>query len=366
LRQPPDRPDAIGFQRTRATGSSILHRFRYLASNAVARNNARSTEIAPRRHVLAALLFPLALASCAALPPEDCPRGDLDLRYCDRDSDMVADPPSDADQVLDPQTLIFAYTPVEDPAQFREVWAGFLEHLSAIVDRPVRFFPVQSNAAQIEAMRAGRLHVGGFNTGSVPLAVNCGGFVPMTMMARADGSYGYEMEILTRRDSGIESVEQLRGRTLAFTSPTSNSGFKAPSVLLESDFGLVAERDFEPAFSGRHDNSVLGVLHGDYDAAAVANNVIGQVLARGVGSPDDLRVLYTSETFPTTAYGVSNRLDPAVAEKVREAFLTFDWEGSALDAEFVDEDGFIPITYGDHWAVIRRIDVESGTEWRCR
>ena len=302
---------------------------------------------------------------CGGPLVEDCVHGDLDQRYCDENGDLVADPPRDPSMWLDPERLIFAYTPVEDPAQFRDVWAGFLAHLEKYVSREVLFFPVQSNAAQIEAMRAGRLHIAGFNTGSVPLAVNCAGFVPTTMMARADGSFGYEMEILTHRESGIESVQDLRGRTLAFTSPTSNSGFKAPSVLLEEEFGLVADRDFQTAFSGRHDNSVLGVLQRDYDAAAVANIVIDQVLARGVGSRDDLRVLYRSETFPTTAYGVSNRLDPDLAEAVVEAFYTFDWEGSALDAEF-EESSFIPISYEGHWEVIRRIDVASGTSWRCR
>jgi phosphonate transport system substrate-binding protein len=278
---------------------------------------------------------------------------------------MVADPAAGPPLRLDPERLIFAYTPVEDPAQYREVWRGFLEHVAREVGREVLFFPVQSNAAQIEAMRAGRLHIAGFNTGSVPLAVNCAGFIPRVMMAEADGSYGYEMEVLTRRDSGIESVEDLRGRRVAFTSPTSNSGYKAPSVLLESEFGLVAGRDFEPVFSGRHDNSVLGVLQGDYDAAAVANVVIAQVLARGVGSPDDLRVLYRSGTFPTTAFGVSNRLDAELAERVIQAFFTFEWEGSALAAEFV-EDQFVPISYAEHWEVIRRIDIASGTSWSCR
>lgn len=305
------------------------------------------------------------IVGCAGPLVEDCARGDLDPRYCDRNGDLVADPSADPRRQLDPERLIFAYTPVEDPAQFRGVWAGFLAHLEKAVSREVLFFPVQSNAAQIEAMRAGRLHIAGFNTGSVPLAVNCAGFVPTSMMARADGSFGYEMEILTHRESGIQSIPDLRGRTLAFTSPTSNSGFKAPSVLLEEEFGLVAGRDFEPAFSGRHDNSVLGVLQRDYDAAAVANTVIDQVLARGVGSRDDLRVLYRSETFPTTAFGVSNRLAPDLAEAVTEAFFTFDWEGSALDAEF-EESSFIPISYEVHWEVIRRIDVASGTSWHCR
>jgi phosphonate transport system substrate-binding protein len=92
---------------------------------------------------------------------------------------------------------------------------------------------VQSNAAQIEAMRAGRLHVAGFNTGSNPLAVNCAGFVPFAMMASADGSYGYEMEIITYPGSGIETVEDIKGKKLAFTAPTSNSGYKAPSAMLQ-------------------------------------------------------------------------------------------------------------------------------------
>jgi phosphonate transport system substrate-binding protein len=315
---------------------------------------------------LSGLALGVALASACAGPlVESCERGDLDVRYCDRNGDLVADPATEAPVRLDPERLIFAYTPVEDPAQFREVWRGFLEHMERAVGRDVLFFPVQSNAAQIEAMRAGRLHIAGFNTGSVPLAVNCAGFIPATMMASADGSYGYEMELLTHRDSGIESVDDLRGHTVAFVAPTSNSGFKAPSVLLESEFGLVAERDFTPVFSGRHDNSVLGVLQRDYDAAAVANTVIDQVLARGVGSREDLRLLYRSETFPTTAFGVSSRLDADLAAAIVEAFFSFEWEGSALDAEFV-EDKFIPVTYAEHWEVIRRIDVASATSWSCR
>ena len=250
------------------------------------------------------------LVGCAGPLVEDCAHGDLDQRYCDANGDLVADPPGDPRMLLDPDRLIFAYTPVEDPAQFRGVWAGFLAHLEKAVSRDVLFFPVQSNSAQIEAMRAGRLHIAGFNTGSVPLAVNCAGFVPTTMMARADGSFGYEMEILTHRESGIGSVPELRGRTLAFTSPTSNSGFKAPSVLLESEFGLVADQDFEPAFSGRHDNSVLGVLQRDYDAAAVANIVIDQVLARGVGSRESSIVRRPSRPQPTACRTGSIRISP--------------------------------------------------------
>jgi phosphonate transport system substrate-binding protein len=169
----------------------------------------------------------------------------LDSRFTDADGDLIADIPTDESQLVDPDTLIFAYTPVEDPAVYAEVWQGFLEHMEEVTGKSVQFFPVQSNAAQLEAMRAGRLHVAGFNTGSNPIAVACAGFRPFAMMAAADGSFGYEMEIITYPDSGIESVEDIKGKQMAFTQETSNSGFKAPSALLKSEFGMEAGADYE-------------------------------------------------------------------------------------------------------------------------
>src|SRR5690606_40691398 len=106
----------------------------------------------------------------------------LDPRYVDKDGDLVADAPTDPKDWIDPSTLVFAYTPVEDPAVYAKVWDGFIQHMAEVTGKKVQFFPVQSNAAQLEAMRAGRLHVAGFNTGSNPLAVNCAGFVPFAMM----------------------------------------------------------------------------------------------------------------------------------------------------------------------------------------
>jgi len=292
----------------------------------------------------------------------------LDARYTDADGDLIADIPTDAAQLVDPSTLIFAYTPVEDPAVYAEAWKDFLTHMEAVTGKPVQFFPVGNNAAQIEAMRAGRLHIAGFNTGSNPLAVACAGFRPFTMMAAADGSFGYEMEIITYPGSGVEKIEDLKGKKLAFTAETSNSGFKAPSALLKSEFGLEAGRDFTPEFSGKHDNSVLGVANKDYDAAAIANSVKIRMIDRGVITADQTKVIYTSQTFPTTGYGVAHNLTPALQEKIKEGFATFKWEGSSLAEEFSKsgEAQFIPITFKDNWAVIRQIDEATGVSYACQ
>ncbi|WP_296643662.1 phosphate/phosphite/phosphonate ABC transporter substrate-binding protein [Roseinatronobacter sp.] len=306
----------------------------------------------------------VATAALLALPATAF---ELDDRYTDADGDLIADIPTDKSQWLDPSVLIFAYTPVEDPAVYAEVWQPFLDHMSELTGKPVQFFPVQSNAAQIEAMRAGRLHVAGFNTGSNPLAVACAGFRSFAMMAAADGSFGYEMEIITHPDSGISTVEDIKGRNMAFTSETSNSGFKAPSAILASEFDMLPGRDFTPAFSGAHDQSILGVINKDYDAAAIANSVRNRMVARDVISEDDYEIVYTSQTFPTTGYGTVYNLHPDLQAKVQEAFFTFDWAGTSMEEEFQNsgEAQFIPITFLENWSVIRQIDEANGVSYSC-
>ena len=313
-------------------------------------------------------LLSLALAAVLAMAGTAQAEFTLDSRYTDNDGDLIADIPTDPSQLVDPDTLIFAYTPVEDPAVYAEAWSDFLAHMEAVTGKKVQFFPVQSNAAQIEAMRAGRLHIAGFNTGSNPIAVACAGFRPFTIMASADGSFGYEMEIITYPGSGIESVADIRGKSMAFTSQTSNSGFKAPSAILKADYGMIPGRDFEALFSGKHDNSVLGVANKDYLAASIANTIMQRMFLRDVVKPEQIVSIYKSQTFPTTGYGVAHNLTPELQAKIEEAFFSFEWEGSSLLEEFEksDEAQFIPITFKEHWAVIRKIDEANDVSYTCR
>jgi phosphonate transport system substrate-binding protein len=309
----------------------------------------------------------LVLSYGVSASAQECPRGTLDVRYCDADGDMIADIPTDASKLVDPDTLIFTYTPVEDPSVYVSVWGEFMAHMEAVTGKKVEQFLVQSNAAQIEAMRSGRLHIAGFNTGSNPLAVNCAGFRPFTIMASLNGHFGYEMEILTYPGSGIEKIEDIKGKQLAFTAPTSNSGFKAPSAILKGDFDMIPDRDFEPVFSGKHDNSILGVANQDYMAASIANSVKSRMIKRGVIKAEDVITIYKSQTFPTTGFGVAHNLTPELQAKIQEAFFTFEWDGTELQKEFErsNEGQFLPMNYKEFWDVIRKIDTANGVSYSC-
>lgn len=308
--------------------------------------------------LLAAMLLPLALARAA-----ECPnRGTLASRYCDANHDLVADAPTDPDDFVNPGTLVFAYTPVEDPAIYADIWKPFIEYLEEVTGKDVRFFAVQSNAAQIEAMRSGRLHIAGFSTGPTPFAVNLAGAVPFAIMGSDDGRFGYTLQVYVRKDSGIDSMQDLKGKRVAHTSPTSNSGNLAPRALFPK-LGVVPGEDYEVAYSGSHDQSMLGVVAGDYDAAPVASEVVERMADRGLYDPDEVKIIYESKPFPTTSYNYAHDLAPELVEKIKKAFFTFKLEGTALGEEFSNVTKFVPINYKDDWEVIREIQAANGVTY---
>lgn len=304
-----------------------------------------------------AALDPISSADC---PPNQ--RGDLDVFFCDKTGDLVADLPEDERYWLDPETLIFAYTPVEDPAIYEDMWQPFMDHLSQVTGRQVRFFSVDSYTAQVEAMRAGRLHIAGISTGPTPFAVNLAGYVPVAIMGGADGQFGYTLQMYVHANSDLHDLTDLRGKRVAHVTPTSNSGHLAPMVLFPT-VGLFPGEDYEPVFSGSHENSALGVIAGDYDAAPVASEVVDRMAERGLFDPADVRIIYETDPFPTTSYGFSHRLTPELQEKIREAFFTYEFAGTPLGEEF-QVDGFIPITYKDTWRVIRTIQEANEVQYR--
>lgn len=91
------------------------------------------------------------------------------------------------------------------------------------------------------------------------------------------------------------------------------------------------------------------------------------MVSRDVVSEADYTTIYTSQTFPTTGYGYVYNLKPELAEKVQEAFFSYEWAGSPLEAEFKNsgEAQFIPITYKEHWEVVRTIDKAMDVTYNC-
>ena len=287
----------------------------------------------------------------------------LDSQFTDENGDLVADTPKDKAQQIDPDRLVFSYIGASDAQRQQEVWKDFVDALSTATGRTVEYLVIETPDDQLRALKDGKLHIAGINTGNVPTAVSACGFVPVCTLGRPDGTYGYTMKVIVPATSLAKSVDDLRGKRLALTDRLSNSGFKAPLVLLMNDFGLYPQRDFEWSFTFGHDESIRGIIAGDYDAAPVASDMLARAESRDDIQKDQYRVIYESERFPPAALGYVYRLKPDLAEKIKEVFSSFKWEGTGLEKEFAATGvtSFVPVDYKDDWSLIRRIDDTMGT-----
>jgi len=288
-------------------------------------------------------------------------RGQLDTNYCDENNDLVADAPKDQKNWKDPSTLVFAYTPVEDPAVYANIFKPFTDYLAQCTGKRVVYYPVQSNSAEIEAMRSGRLHVAGFSTGPTGFAVNLAGAVPFAAKGTEKGPHGYRLLAIVKKDSPYKKLSDLKGKRVAHTSPSSNSGNLAPRVLFPPE-GLKPEEDYKPLMSGGHDKSTLGVASGDYDMAPVASDVYERMVTRGTVKGEDIRIIYQSPVFPTSSFAYAHDLKPDLAKKMVKCFYDFRFP-PPMQKEFNGDDRFFPITYKETWSVVRDVAEKTGTPY---
>ncbi|MBM3526299.1 MAG: phosphate/phosphite/phosphonate ABC transporter substrate-binding protein, partial [Alphaproteobacteria bacterium] len=254
-----------------------------------------------RATIGAAALLAIGLAAPLASAQDNCPnRGQLDTLYCDADNDLVADVPRDPARQKDPSALIFAYSPTENPAVYQHIYQPLMDHLGQCTGKRMIYFPVQSNSAQIEAFRSGRLHIALLATGAVGFAVNLGGAVPIVAVGSTKGIAGYRVQAIVKADSPYQKLADLKGKKVAHVSPSSNSGNLAPRVMFP-DAGLKPDDDYKPLMSGGHDKSIIGVSLGDYDMAPVASDILDRMTARGQVKQGQLRIIWQSDNFPTSS-----------------------------------------------------------------
>ncbi|MDR3331487.1 MAG: phosphate/phosphite/phosphonate ABC transporter substrate-binding protein [Synergistaceae bacterium] len=288
-------------------------------------------------------------------------RIDLDARYRDDDGDLTADQPLDSKEWKDPDTLVFADAPLEDVAEFKTIYADFLKFLSQKTGKKVEYRVLDTNSGGIEDMRSGRLHVASFSTGATCYAVNLAGYVPMAVKGTEKSFQGYQLIVLVKSDSPIQELSDLKGKKVAHTSPTSNSGHIAPVALFPQE-GVTPGEDYEIVFSGNHEKSIMGVGNGDYEAACVGSSLFDRVVSGGDVNESDYRIVWESSTFPTSSFGYAHDLHPDLVKKIKEAFFEYRFTPPMIKA-FGGMDRFFPITYLRDEKVARLVAIAGGEKF---
>jgi phosphonate transport system substrate-binding protein len=276
--------------------------------------------------------------------------------YADKNNDLVADPPEDPAQCIDPEVLVFSFVAGDTESVEEEKWQELFAALKEKTGKDVKYTHYGSVDEQLAALKKGEGHIAGLNTGIVPTAVIRDGFVPLCTFGREDGSFGYTMQFLVPAGSPIKKLGDVRGHKVMFTRLDSNSGFKAPLVKL-MDEQMMPDRDYEWGFSQGHEESIKQVAAKEFEVAPVASDILARMVEQGDVKEDEIVSIYESERFPPATLGIAYNLTPELRKSITDTLLAFDLKGTGLEGEFgADVTKFVPVEYKDDWANTRRID----------
>lgn len=285
-------------------------------------------------------------------------RGELDDAYCDANRDLVADSPAVG---KNPDRLVLGVSSVEDAQTAMKTYTPLIEYLRTCTKKEVQLHPPVGEANVLEGMRAGQIHLAQFATGGTMYAVNFAGAVPFAGKGTsASGKRDtYTLMLIVKADSPHQKPIDLKGKQIAHTSLTSNSGNLAPRALFP-ELGLTPDKDYKVVFSGKHDKSIVGVQLGLYDGAAVASDVFDRLVAKGDIKRNQFRVLYESEDFPPDAFSHVHDLDPKLVADIKRCFYDFQFP-EIMSKQLENNDRFFPVSYAKDWKQVRLIAKASGT-----
>lgn len=195
---------------------------------------------------------------------------------------------------------------------------------------PARLFPASDYAGVLQAFSARQIEVAGLGPSAYAgawLDTN-GGVEPLLAAEEADGSISYVAVMVVRADSGITSLEQMRGRSLAWADPNSTSGYLIPRFALRRQGIAVDGTGFfsRTGFGGGHEQAVVAVLQRQYDAAVTWASGQGDVnqgftrgnlramVDKGMLNMRDLRIIWTSEPIVNGPHAARTDLPAAFKE----------------------------------------------------
>lgn len=252
-----------------------------------------------------------------------------------------------------PEKLVLGMVPSREADRMIVSLDGLADMMAAEIGIPVEAFVATNFNGLVEAMGTNRVDIGIFGPSGLVMAEDRHN-VQIILSSVRRGATSYKAQFNVRADSDIETVEDLRGRTLAFVDPASASGFHYPYVFL-LEHGIDPEEDLIYMFAGAHDAGAISVIHGDVDVSVSFDDVRTNLVAEFPDVMDTLRVLTYTEAIPNDGVAVRAGLDQDLVTKIQQAFIDISdtEEGEALFDELYNATGFAPAD-GSQYDVVRR------------
>lgn len=251
-------------------------------------------------------------------------------------------------------TLNVAVIPSENQATVMQRYTALQNYLNKQFGVDVKIFTATDYAGIIEAIRARRVEMAFFGPASYARAweVTNGNVEPIVVESDINGVAAYRSVVIVKSDAPYRSLEDLKGKALAFVDPNSTSGFVAPNFFLAKN-GTPANQYFSrTGFAGSHDNVALAVVNGQYDAGFVwyrseTDSVFQRMWDKNLIAKNSVRVVWTSPDIPESPWAVRKDLPENLRADLRRAMLDMVNVDNAGFRQITENNskGFLP---GDH------------------
>lgn len=215
--------------------------------------------------------------------------------------------------------------PADDADEMLRNYEPVKEYLSEELGIPVEIQVTSDYTAAIEAMRAEHIDMAWFGPFSYVIAANVAGAEAIVNgVKESTGSATYTSMIIANADSGITSLEDLKGKTFAFVDPASTSGNLIPRKMLIEN-GIDPDNDFSTSyFAGTHNAVQYSIANGKVDAGASGDNVYKRMIEEGEIDPKVNIVVYESDPIPGSPIVVRGNLPEELKKDIQNALISMD------------------------------------------
>ena len=258
-----------------------------------------------------------------------------------------------------PKELRISAIPDENPQEMLRIYTPFADYLTKEIGIPVKFIPVVDYTATVEGLAANKLDMVWYGGLTSVQAVRMAKGATRIVMRKEDREF--KSYFITRKDTGIRSLNDLKGKTFSFGSVGSTSGHLMPRYFL-LQAGINPEKDFSRfSFSGAHDATAAWVEAGRVDAGTLNFLVWDKLVETKKVDTNRVVVFWTTPPYVDYVWTVRGGLDKGLVEKISKAFLKLDYN-KPEDRKLLDlhrTKAYIPAKDSD-WKGIEEAAIAAG------
>ena len=261
------------------------------------------------------------------------------------------------------QEILIGLIPEQNIFRQRERYQVLKRYLSDKLGVTVTFTSLSRYGNIIERFQKEKMDGAFFGSFTGALAIHELGVEPLARPVNLDGTSTYHGYIFVRKNSGIRSARDMRGKRFAFVERATTAGYLFPLAFFKNN-GIADYRTYlgETYFAGSHDASIMAVLNGETDIGAAKNTIYDQMARENPRIEQELVILASSKTVPQNGLAVRKDLDPELKRALKQVLLNMDKDPEGMETlRQFGARAFIETTPGDY-AYVSTLASEIGID----